>query len=86
MKIIGYVVCDECEDWSQPLTVRTVVDGVQVLDWTVSAAEASAVFASRKAARRAIQKTGAWRVLSGSPDKWPNPKACVVRPLRGVFA
>lgn len=82
-KIIGFVVCDECDDWSLPLTARSVMDGVLVLDWP-EAADAFTVFANRKAARLAIQKTGAWRVLRAEPSQWPDPKGCVVRPLRSA--
>lgn len=83
-KVIGFLVVDACEDWEQALTLEVTPAQVTVLDWPVHPLESPALFPSRALARAAIRRTGAWRVLIGKPDMWPDPKSCVIRAVRGV--
>jgi hypothetical protein len=85
-KVIGFLVVDACEDWKQPLTLEMTAAKVTVLDWPEHPKEAAALFPTRALARAAIHRTAAWRVLTGEPGQWPDPKGCVIRAVRGVVA
>lgn len=85
-KVIGFLVVDVYEEWEQPLTLEMTAVKVTVLDWPLHPKEAAVLFPTRALARAAIHRTAAWRVLTGEPDQWPDPKSCVIRAVRGVVA
>lgn len=81
MKIIGYFVVDHCEDFEQPLAIRTSdkLPPGGVLDWGAPVH----LFPNRKSAKEAIARTDHYAKAFGKNDL-PDKKFCKIIPVEGV--
>lgn len=79
MKPSGFIVVEKCEEYEQPLGLKlgagTPPGGV--LEWTNGA---RAVFASRAAAKAAIDRNEHFRLAFGDSDR-PEKKFCQIVPV-----
>lgn len=79
----GFVVVESCDDYEQALVLRAG-EGMPpggILDWAKRrSTDARAVFAERKAARAAIERTEHYRLAFGRTDL-PDRKFCSVVPV-----
>lgn len=82
MKIIGYMIIDKAEEWEQPLGIEysKSYPSEGLLVWTDGP---RAVFPSRKAARKAIDRTDLYRRAFNSTS-FPEKKFCKVVPLNPI--
>ena len=82
----GFVVMESCEDYEQALVLRTGkgMPPGGILDWSERrGCEARAVFATRRQARDAINRTEHYRLAYARTDL-PERKLCNVVPVRLV--
>lgn len=86
-KIHGYIVIEACEDYEQVLCLETGYENGPpggVLDWLGEGDEHRTVFASRKDAREAIERTGHWAKAFKLDKRMPEPKLCKIVPVSFV--
>lgn len=82
-KILGYIVLEACEEWEQVLglDVREEYPRGGILDWCPGDNNAKrAVFATRKAARDAIERSEHMRLAHGWTNV-PERKNCRIEPV-----
>lgn len=82
----GFVVMESCDDYEQTLVLRTGkgMPPGGILDWADRRdKDARAVFAERKTARAAIDRTEHYRLAYGRTDL-PERKLCSVVPVQLV--
>lgn len=86
MKVLGFLVMEFCEDFSQVLVLRAKPGFPPggLLDWDSGNKDARALFPTRQAARAAIDRTEHYRLAFAEPSKWPEKRFCTVVPVREV--